>query len=539
VRRAKEIYPQLRGLRQFEMELNQEYPILRVGVRGPQPRYFSPAWACTDSERRAVELLFESLVKLVPDQAGGYRCCRGLSESRPKVVPLGRQFELPHNAAWSDGRKLSSADIDFSLRLLQAGKGVGRSRVWGELFLGTERKGGPFQVTLQLRQGFLEPLELMTFKILPANPKVNLEEFAKKPVTSGPFRLDDVRSDDGRPWCVFFMANPDYGSRPTKNGAPHIQEVRFYPYTDAVKELSTDKLDLVLDLTAKEAADLLEKQNTGLPIEVPLPSQAVPNRRIYFLAINTAKLDNPGLRRAISCAIDREKLLDKYFRGDLKGKVHKALDGPFPVGSWACKQNLNARANQAGPSLFNPAESKLLIQQPAVQKAAGAGPWQIKYPKDDPALEEAMKDLCAQVKELTGVVLELKPLSPHDLRDDLVIHKNYDLAYCHYDFPDESYWLGPLFGPPPGSTDDNSMNIFKFRTEALSNFLSEMKIYRDFTKVRERQWEIHNLLNREMPFIPLWQLDPLLAYRREVQPATLDPLLVFNNIEEWRLLPRK
>jgi ABC-type transport system substrate-binding protein len=535
VRRAEEIYPQLKGLGKLKMELNLEHPILRVGVRGPMPQFFSPAWARTDNERRIVDLLFESLVKLVPDQAGGYRYCRGLSESKPQVATLGRRFELPHNATWSDNRTITSADVEFSLKLLQAGKGVGRSSVWGELFLAAERKGGPFRVTLQLRQGFLDPLGLMTFKILPANQKVNLEEFAKNPVTSGPFHLKGMQSEDGRQSLVF-TANPEYGSRPTKNNAPHIQEIRFYTSTNPVEEISNGKLDLVLDLTAKEAADLLDKPS----IEVPLPSPNVPNRRIYFLAINTVKLSDAGLRRAISCAIDREKLLDQHFRAPLKGKaqVHKALNGPFPAGSWACKQNQNAPADKAGPSLFNPEEARLLSQQPAAQRAAETGRWQLKYPTDDPALEEAIKELCAQVKTHTGVVLEPKPISLYDLHDDIVIHKNFDLAYYYYDFPDETYWLAPLFGPPPGSADD-SMNIFKYRTDDLSNLLSRMRIYRDFSKVREYQWEIHNLLNREMPFIPLWQLDPLLAYRREVQPAAFDPLLVFNNIEEWRLMPRK
>jgi ABC-type oligopeptide transport system substrate-binding subunit len=450
---------------------------------------------------------------------------------------LGRQFELPRRAVWSDGRPVSSADIDFSLNLLRAGKGVGRSRVWGDLLTDAESKRDRFLVTLPMRQGFLDPLGLMTFKILPSyyRQEFNLQKFAEHPVSSGPFRLDGLRSDEQNVPCLFFAANPDYGTRPTKKGTPHIQEIRFYTYRNPVEELSTGKLDLALDLTANEAADLLDKRNTGnLPIELPLPSEAVPNRRIYFLAINTVKLNDAGLRRAISCAIDREKLLDKHFRGSLKGKVHKALNGPFPVGSWACKQNQNDPANRAGQSLFDQAEAGLLIQQPAAMEAKKNGPFQLKYPDDDPVLGEAIKDLCAQVKELTGVVLEPRPLPPDRLREDIEDSKSFDLAYYHYDFPDEGYWLAPLFGPPPGSTD--ARNIFKFMPTDLSKLLSGMKTYRDFTKVREHQWETHKFLNHEMPFIPLWQLDPLLAYRRDVQPASVDPLLVFNNIEEWRVL---
>ena len=42
------------------------------------------------------------------------------------------------------------------------------------------------------------------------------------------------------------------------------------------------------------------------------------------------------------------------------------------------------------------------------------------------------------------MTLELKPVSPNDLRDVVERDHNYSLAYYHYDFPDDVYWLGPL-----------------------------------------------------------------------------------------------
>ncbi len=38
-----------------------------------------------------------------------------------------------------------------------------------------------------------------------------------------------------------------------------------------------------------------------------------------------------------------------------------------------------------------------------------------------------------------------------------------------------------------------------------------------------------------MPLIPLWQLHRHLAVHPQVAAVGLDPLLVFPNIEEWRL----
>ncbi|HTU17098.1 MAG TPA: ABC transporter substrate-binding protein, partial [Gemmataceae bacterium] len=517
---ARQTWPELPELPAFERELNREHPILRVGVRGPLPKYFSPAWACTDNEHRAVELLFESLVKLIPDEAGGFCYRPGLAETRPKVVSLGRQFQLPQHAVWSDGSQLSATDIDFSFKSLHKGWGVGRSRVWSEPLLGVERKRNPFRMTLRMKQGFLDPLALMSFKILPVDKDVNSEEFAKRPVTSGPFRLDHpvLHSDEENRTALFFQANPSYASRPTKRGAPHIQEIRFYPCSDPVKDISSGKLDLVLDLTAEQAQTLREKQ-----IEVPLPSQAVPNRRIYFLAINNRKLPDVKQRLAIAYAIDRDKLLDKHFRAGLKERVHKALNGPFPVGSWACPEQPNRSLD-----LYDAVAAK--NQSLKIEKPAGLT---LKYPQDQPGLDEAMKDLCGQVKALTGIVLEPTPCDPYQLREDVEQRQNYDLAYYHYDFPDESYWLAPLLGPPPRTAGNK--NMFQLANPTITDVLAKMESYRDFTEVRKCQWELHQQLRKEMPFIPLWQLDPLLAYRRNVRPAALDSQLVFRNIEEWRM----
>src|SRR5262249_4188441 len=59
---ARVIWPRLPGLENFLRQQERKYPILFVGVR-ELPQYFSPATAATDTERQAVELLFESLVR--------------------------------------------------------------------------------------------------------------------------------------------------------------------------------------------------------------------------------------------------------------------------------------------------------------------------------------------------------------------------------------------------------------------------------------------------------------------------------------------
>jgi peptide/nickel transport system substrate-binding protein len=456
---------------------------------------------------------------------------------------------LPRNALWSDGKTtINALDISSTLKLLQLdGASVGRSREWGKLLDVVESQRNPTQLTLRLKQGFLDPLALMTFKILPRDrmelQAVNRKEFAKNPVCSGPFRLDAERhSDEEGRECVFFVANPSYSLRSTKRGLPHIQEIRFYSYDNAVERLEHNKLDLVLDLTAQEAEELRQRSEK-LNLEVATPSPMVPNRRIYFLAINNKKLKDKGLRKALAYAINREALLNTHFRGPLKGQIHKVLNGPFPVGSWACNPAITNRQRANSLDLFDEGRARDLSQQPAVREVVSeGGTWKLQYPEGDPALAEAMKALCAQVKELTGIVLEPTPCDPYKLREDVEETQIYHLAYYHYDFPDETYWLAPLLGAPSravkGTDDQNAdpkENMFCFPLADLPVPLGEATKYRDFVTVRKNMWALHEWLLSEMPFIPLWQLDPLLAHQRAVKPGVIDPLLVFSDIENWRL----
>ncbi len=537
LKQAEETWPSLPGLREYRLELSREYPVLNVGVR-QLPRYLSPARAWTDSELRGVELLFESLVKQHPDELGVMRYEAGLAEGRPRVIPLGRQFHLPRNGQWSDGsrRPVTASNVRDTVRLLKEGRGTGRSAEWGKLLESVSVGGDPYTVDLTLTQGFLDPLAVMSFKVLPPVPQsqggADGEPFALKPVGSGPFRyLGPHTEQGGGRQYVAFEINPNYGSRPDKSGRPSIREVRFFPYTDAAKEFELGRLDLALDLTAEEAAKL---QNAPR-VRVDLPRPDTPNRRVYFLALNQrrAPLANVKLRRALAFAINREKLLDDHFRGGLK--VHKALNGPYPAGSWACNPELKKDRNKDSLDIFDDARAKALAQE-AMDELKLASPPRLTllYPSGDARLAKAMEALRDQVRAATKVELELKAPDPHDLRKEVEGSNAYDLAYYHYDFPDETYWLKPLLGSP-GAERENYLGA---QGGPALNQLQEAMARRQFAEVRKHTWLAHEQLLQEMPLVPLWQLDPLAALSEDLQAVPFDPLLVFTDVDRWSVQRR-
>lgn len=532
LKQAEETWPELPGLRTYRLSIDRSYQILRVGVR-ELPRYLSPGWACTDTEWRAVELLFESLVELTADERGALYYRPGLAEGRCKVVPLGRQFKLPRNARWSDDKPISVGDLRFTVAELRKGTRTGRSPAWGELLQGVDAGADPSRVSIRLKQGLLDPRGAMSFKILPArsSPHPTSEEFAENPISSGPFiyrgRMTETTSK-GRTYAAFH-ANPNYGVREEKLGMPRIREVRLFATSNPVKDLRSGDLDLVLDLTAEQAAQL-EKED----VEITWPTPRTVNRRIWFLAVNHRKtgLDRADVRIALARAIAREPLLDEHFRKGAGGRrVHRALNGPYPAGSWACDPTLVSRTDK---SSLDPFDAELAKAKLGNQKLTLT----LLYPTGNVAVEEAMRSLCEQVgRVLPGVRLVPEAKTPYELRKAVEETHNYDLAYYHYDYEDETFWLYPLLGPFGRGHAENYLGY----TGSLVDKVQRAMTLRHFDQVREYAQAIHRqFLESDMPLIPLWQLDGLHAYRQGMVEVTgvIDPLLVFTEIEEWRVRPQ-
>src|SRR5262249_42323395 len=143
-----------------------------------------------------------------------------------------------------------------------------------------------------------------------------------------------------------------------------------------------------------------------------------------------------------------------------------------------------------------------------------------------------------QLQELkTGIELELVPRSPRQLRREVEIDRDFDLAYYSYDYPDELYWLWPLFDTSPRALAPGGGNYMGYQNDsALESTFQAAMGHRDFAKVQLFTRTIHDLMYQKMPLIPLWQLDTHIAIHNDLKiPSSIDPLLVFSDVDKWRL----
>ena len=122
--RAAAIDPTLDGIRELQRELRIGYPILYVGVR-QFPANLSPSTARLDSEKQAVELIFEGLLEEVPEESGAVRYRPGAALAMPSAVPGGREFGLRMIDRDAAGRGFDSHDVAGTVKLLRR-----RSETW-------------------------------------------------------------------------------------------------------------------------------------------------------------------------------------------------------------------------------------------------------------------------------------------------------------------------------------------------------------------------------------------------------------------------
>lgn len=501
-------------------EVGDLSPILRCAY--PElPGDFCPLGARTPAERHAIALVSESLVRWVEDPAAGPHYTSRLAEGRPFPLVRGRGFYLPQ-AKWSDStetdvRLCTVEDVRFTVKLLQNPSMPGYSPIYGGLLkeVGNADGGDPFTVLIRLSRDHWQALALMDFPILPRHFFANantaeelrqrLQEFGQNPTGTGPYRL--VRDPQDGPDVRRLVANPHY----RVPGLPKIREIAFERH-EAVKAVDLflqKKLHLIYDMRPEHVNQLEQHGQKVVPLRTPT---------VWFLAPNYDRkpLQNANLRLALACAIDRESILKQYFRPKRGSRDHAALTGPYPKDSWASNPAIEdfPRAKAKGLAVL------------AARELGEALKLRLVYPAGNPEVEAALKQIESQARE-AGITLELKALDATTYREEALRRRDFDLAYWSYTYPDCTYWVEPLL------SGGNVMNYHP--DEELAALFREVRLHKNFRELRKLTHQIHEHVARSAAIIPLWQLDTYVAVSSSVQDATLDPWVLFGNVERWRL----
>ena len=545
-------------LRNMQKELKAGFDILIVGVKR-LPRLMSPSTAREDSERLAVELMFEGLLEAMPDVQTGTTFRPVLAAVKPRVGSLSRDVILAGNVEWGKtlGGAFNSTDVIETIRLMKDRRQAFGCEAADWLLPADLYPNEAGRLRINLEKGHPDPRELLTFKVLPGkylagkNKLVDDDSggdsFARNPFGTGPYKLaENYKASEGSdyPKDVVFIPNTNYWRRPGKIGQPSIKEIRFVDSSvlvDPVSELKGDRLQVYFDIPTS----LLDRYQTQTKATVVTPTT---NRRIHFLAINhnTPALQSVDVRRGLGLAIDRETILNDVFRGGKK-EFHKALGGPFPAGTW---QERSKDGSSPKP-LFN-----LDLATVKLKSSDSLQRLSLLYPNDDQQAKLACERIAANVAACGKIELAPTPVSPIELRDRVERLGKYELAYMSYDYPDiwNAHALAAMLDPTAtGPGGRNFLNYLVKSTnpgkadDSLGLLLQEVRMHRDSQgKLKTLSHEVHERFVEAMPFIPLWQIDRHTAISANLRPyvdgqteplplAQIDPARFFHNVSRWRM----
>lgn len=299
-------------------------PSYTEGVVGTW-RQINPLLAESEVDQDLVELVFRGLVSVGPN--GGVR--PELAQV-PTVGQDGRTltFRLNEGLRWSDGEDLDSADVAFTIRLVQAPDFRGDqtlAQAWGGVEIST-----PDELTVEVVLPHPNAPFVARFATMGILPEHLLEgtsgqallesDFNTNPVGAGPYTIASLGSEEAR-----LVVNPYFAG-----SSPQLLDLRMRFYRDqpaAVRAFIENEVD---GLAIRGSVD----ETLAAVLEESSNAQAISIQRslalILYLNNDNAILEEASVRRALALLIDRSILP----WGSTQTNTTESAS-PVAPGSWA------------------------------------------------------------------------------------------------------------------------------------------------------------------------------------------------------------
>ncbi|MEK7545825.1 MAG: peptide ABC transporter substrate-binding protein [Patescibacteria group bacterium] len=288
------------------------------------PRSLNPILSVSnDVDNDLTRLLFSRLFttdgagRVVPDLVERY----DISSDQKTYA-----FTIRENARWHDGEPLTADDVIFTFALIQdpAWKSPLQALLKDVKFEKTDER----TIALTLAEPYAQFLSRLNFGILPRHVWKDVQpqdaamaEASLKPIGSGPFKFADMRRDK-RGFVLSYTVerNADYYME-----APYLEKLTFHFYPDFATALEALRKRQVqsLSFVPRDMRAELSGLTHVLPVSLELPQATA----VFFNARNNDALKEKDVRRALTMAIDKVRILFDVLGGDGHPIDRPALPG--------------------------------------------------------------------------------------------------------------------------------------------------------------------------------------------------------------------
>lgn len=472
------------------------------------------------SARRLADLLFNGLVTTSP--TGEYRADLASTWQVGTGGTMVR-FNLRKDVFWHGGKyKFNAQDVKTTIRLLQDPKSEIPNKERFGLIRSVEIEN-PSTVVIRLRRATLDPLRVMTFKILPHHLLSGEEylnrsvKFAKRPVGTGPYLFKKL-TNQGE---LLLEANSNFFK-----GKPAIKTIILKTYADQsimAQSLMFNSLDLITYVSPRDISEVLGDRKLSV-----LPYDAL---SFTFFGLNTSKgvMRDRRVRQAIAYAVNRQEMLQAFFSG--RGKL---ISGPFPPTSWAYNLNVKNLKHDAD-------RAKQLLETAGLRDVNKDG--YRESPKGEELRLLFAVPLAGESEVVKRIVLAFQQyLKNVGLRVDLqfmdwlvwkkkVLEKhNYDVTIGSWSFDDANN-ITSLFHSRSAQPWGN--NFVMFNNQRVDGLLTEAQATNDFDKRRAIYQKLHAILAEETPYVFLWTLTHHAAHNVRLSGVRVEPFAFFKHITSW------
>ncbi len=513
---------------------------LNYGIAVSPEGKFNPLISNTQYDGYVNSLIYDSLLKLnskielEPAMAEKY----DISDGGKKIV-----FTLKSGIKFHDGNPVTSKDVKFTLESLANPKYKGDLSSYVQSIAGfkefnegkTKEISGiklPDDKTVEIN--FDTPyspvlINIGTLGILPAHiwEKTEIDTWEKnnellsKAVGSGPYKIEEFKNGE----FVKLVANSEY-----YNGNPKIKTFIFKVINEETvsAELLNGSIDMadISNIKSSDAKILTEKN-----IEII----KYPNSKIQYMGFNLRNktLQDIRLRTAIAYGIDRKGITDGLLEGN--GII---INTPMVPTLWSYpKEGLIEYK-------FDETKAKFFLKEAGYEDTNGDGTVDkegknlelvLTVPTGD-KIREKMGTVIQENLAKIGIKIKIEAMEFKAVMEKVVGNHDFEL-----------YLMGNTLDADPDPTpnwystqasDEKGVfgwNITGFRSQEADKLMDMNRSATDISERAKILNEFGILLNKELPWIPLYASDIVKAFNKGLKNYTPNTFVEFYSVEKWEL----
>ncbi len=482
-----------------------------------EPSTLIPILASDSASGDVCGLLFNGLVKydknlqLIGDLAESWEIKSGGLE----II-----FHLRQTVRWHDGTPFTGEDVEFTYQRLIDPATPTPYRGDFERIKSLELVD-LFTVRVLYKEPFAPALSSWGMGILPKHllqgEDLTKTPFKENPVGTGPFRFHRwIRGER-----IELKANTDYFE-----GAPLIGWTIYRIIPDQ------GTIFLELQVQGVDSAGLtplqFNRSSNNPRFSRFFQKFHYPSFGFTYMGYNLLdpKFQDPLVRQAIDCAIDKEEII----RGVLMGLGDPAT-GPFPKESWAYDPGIQ-------PEPLNPAKAKGLLASAGWRDTNGDGildkegqPFEFTLITNQGNLP---RELTAQIIQRrlseVGIRMKIRILEWSALLHEFIDKKRFEAVLMGWSLsrdPDQfDLWHSSKTGP-------GEFNFISYSNPRVDKLLEEGRRTFDQTKRTQIYREFHKILHEDQPVCFLYVPQALPAVHRRFQEVEVTPIGIGHNLIHW------